>query len=266
MKFFTDLTLGQFLPGDSFLHRLDPRTKFISLLMLMSAIFLISSFLGLLLLVAFFFLTLSLSRLPWHFVFQGVKPFMWLFLIAGAIHLFSTPGPPIPFFPLSSLKATWTGANKGTFVASQLFLTILYSSLMTLTTSPLQMVHGLEKIIFPLKRFRVPVEDLSMMMMLAIKFIPILQQEADRIIKAQNARGVDFASGGLKERAKNMLPILTPLFNSVLRRADDLALALMARGYGSGKKKAHLHELKMKGRDWGALALVFSISFLATRI
>ncbi len=266
MKFLTDLTLGQFLPGDSFLHRLDPRTKFISLLLLMSAIFLINSFLGLLLLVGFFFLTLSLSRLSWRFVFQGVRPFRWLFLIAGVIHLFSTPGPSLPFFPVSFINPTWTGASKGTLVASQLFLTILFSSLMTLTTSPLQMVHGLEKIIAPLKKFRVPVEDLSMMMMLAIKFIPILQQEADRIIKAQSARGVDFTSGGLKERAKNMLPILTPLFNAVLRRADDLALALMARGYGSGQKRTHLHELKMKGKDWGTLSIVIPFSFFVTRI
>ncbi|MGB9700723.1 MAG: energy-coupling factor transporter transmembrane component T family protein [Thermodesulfobacteriota bacterium] len=266
MKFLADITLGQFLPGDSFLHRLDPRTKFIALLLLMSDVFLISSFPGLLFLVGFFFLGLFLSRLSWSFVFRGIRPFIWLFLIAAGIHLFSTPGPSLPFFPISFINPTWTGANKGALVAGQLFLTILFSSLMTLTTSPLQMVHGLEKIFYPLKKLRVPVEDLSMMMMLAIKFIPILQQEADRIIKAQSARGVDFESGGLRQRAKNMLPILTPLFNSVIKRADDLAVALMARGYVSGKKRTHLHELEMKARDWGTLLVVASFSFLVIKI
>lgn len=266
MKFLSDITLGQFLPGDSFLHRLDPRTKFIALLLLMSDIFLFSSILGLLLLVGFFFLALVFSRLSWSFIFRGVKPFIWLFLIAGGIHLFTTPGPSLPFFPISFIDPTWTGARKGIIVASQLFLTILYSSLMTLTTSPLQMVHGFEKIISPLKKFRVPVEDFSMMTMLAIKFIPILQQEADRIIKAQSARGVDFESGGLRQRAKNLLPLLTPLFNSVIKRADDLAVALMARGYVSGKKRTHLHELEMKSRDWGTLILVASFSFLVIKI
>ncbi|MGQ9695045.1 MAG: energy-coupling factor transporter transmembrane component T family protein [Thermodesulfobacteriota bacterium] len=266
MKFLTDITLGQFLPGASFLHRLDPRIKFFALLLLMSDIFLINSFLSLLLLIAFFFLALVLSHLPWSFVFRGSRPFLWLFLFVGGIHIFSTPGPSLPFFPVSFINPTWTGVSKGAIVASQLFLTILYSSLMTLTTSPLQMVHGLEKIISPLKRLRVPVEDFSMMMMLAIKFIPIMQQEADRIIKAQSARGVDFDSGGLKQRVQNMLPILTPLFNSVIKRADDLAVALMARGYVSGKKRTHLYELKMKKWDWGTLALVIIFSFLVLNI
>lgn len=266
MKFLANITLGQFLPGDSFLHRLDPRTKFIALLLLMSDIFLINSFLGLSLLTGFFFLALFFSRLSWSFVFRGVRPFIWLFLIAGGIHLFSTPGPSLPYFPVSFIDPTWNGVSKGIIVTSQLFLTILYSSLMTLTTSPLKMVHGFEKIISPLKRFRVPVEDFSMMTMLAIKFIPILQEEADRIIKAQSARGVDFEFGGLRERVKNMLPVLTPLFNSVIRRADDLAVALMARGYVSGKKRSHLHELEMKGKDWGTLMLVAFFSFLVIKI
>lgn len=266
MKFLTDITLGQFLPGNSFLHKLDPRTKILSLLLLMGDIFLIKSFWGLFLLGALFFFALFLSQLSWSFVFRGVRSFMGLFLIAGGIHFFFTPGPSLPLFPLGFLNLSWPGISKGIIVSGQLFLTILFSSLMTLTTSPLQMVQGLEKMISPLRRFGVPVEDLSMMMMLAIKFIPILLTETNRLIKAQSARGVDFTSGNIIQRAKNMMPILTPLFNSVLRRADDLAVALMARGYVSGQRRTHLHELNMHIRDWGVLALIIVFSILVRHV
>lgn len=266
MKFLQDITLGQYMPGDSFLHRLDPRTKFISLLLLMITTFLIKTFLALALLSAIFFLALILSRLSWSYVFRGVRSFIWLFLFSAAVHLFFTPGPSLPFFPIGFIDITWTGAEKGIMVASQLFLAILLSSLMTLTTSPLQLSHGLEKLIYPLKRFHVPVEDFSMMTMLAIKFIPILLGEANRIIKAQSARGVDFESGNFFRRAKNMVPILTPLFHSVFKRADDLAIALLARGYVSGLKRTHLHELKMKGKDYWVLTGILGFVILELTI
>jgi energy-coupling factor transport system permease protein len=137
---------------------------------------------------------------------------------------------------------------------------------MTLTTSPLQLAHGLEKLITPLKRFHVPVEDFSMMTMLTIKFIPILLGETNRIIKAQTARGVDFESGNFFRRAKNIVPILTPLFHSVFKRADDLAIALMARGYIRGAKRTHLHELKMTRRDYFVLGAVLSFVLLELKI
>jgi energy-coupling factor transport system permease protein len=151
---------------------------------------------------------------------------------------------------------------KGFSVAAQLFLAILFSSLITLTTSPLQLAYGLEKLIAPLKRFRVPVEDFSLMTMLAIKFIPLLLEETNRIIKAQSARGVDFESGNFFRRARNLLPILTPLFHSVFKRADDLAVALLARGYVSGAKRTHLHELKMEKRDYWVLAAIVGLVIL----
>jgi energy-coupling factor transport system permease protein len=266
VKFLQNITLGQYMPGDSFLHRLDPRTKFISLLLLMIVTFLIKAFLALGLLAAIFFLALLSSGLSWAYVFRGVRSFLWLFLFTGAVHLFFTPGPSLPFFPLGFIDITWTGLEKGAFVAAQLFLAIIISSLMTLTTSPLQLAHGLEKLIAPLKRFRVPVEDFSLMTMLAIKFIPILLGETNRIIKAQSARGVDFESGGFFRRAKNLVPILTPLFHSVFKRADDLAIALMARGYVSGARRTHLHELKMGCRDYLVLAGIVSFAILEMKI
>jgi energy-coupling factor transport system permease protein len=266
MKFLQDITLGQYLPGDSFLHRLDPRSKFISLLLLMIITFLIKAFLALALLGAIFFLALILSGLPWAYVFRGARSFLWLFLFTAVVHLFFTPGPSLPFFPLGFVDVTWPGLGKGVFVASQLFLAIMISSLMTLTTSPLRLAHGLEKLLTPLKRFHVPVEDFSMMTMLAIKFIPILLGETNRIMKAQSARGVDLESGNFIRRAKNIVPILTPLFHSVFQRADDLAIALMARGYVSGAKRTHLYELKMNGRDYFVLAVVIGFLILEMKI
>jgi energy-coupling factor transport system permease protein len=266
VKFLQNITLGQYMPGDSFLHRLDPRTKFISLLLLMIVTFLIKAFLALGLLAAIFFLALLSSGLSWAYVFRGVRSFLWLFLFTGAVHLFFTPGPSLPFFPLGFIDITWTGLEKGAFVAAQLFLAIIICSLMTLTTSPLQLAHGLEKLIAPLKRFRVPVEDFCLMMMLAIQFIPILLGETNRIIKAQSARGVDFESGSFFRRAKNLVPILTPLFHSVFKRADDLAIALMARGYVSGARRTRLHELKMGFRDYLVLAGTVSFAILEMKI
>ncbi len=197
MKFLQDITLGQFMPGGSFLHLLDPRTKLLSLILLMAAAFVIQSYRAMAVLWACFFLTLCLSGLSWGYVFRGVRAFLWLFVFTAAIHLFFTPGPSLPFFPLGFVDVTWPGLAKGVFVAAQLSLAILFSSLMTLTTSPLQLAYGLEKLLSPLKRFRVPVGDFSLMTMLAIKLIPVLLGETQRIIKAQSARGVDFESGNL---------------------------------------------------------------------
>ena len=266
MKFLQDITLGQFMPGGSFLHLLDPRTKFLALIALMIATFLIHSFPAMALLWGCFFLGLILSGLSWAYVFRGVRAFLWLFVFTAAIHLFFTPGPSLPFFPLGFIDVTWPGLAKGLFVAAQLSLAILFSSLMTLTTSPLQLAYGLEKLLSPLKRFRVPVGDFSLMTMLAIKFIPVLLGETQRIIKAQSARGVDFESGNFFRRGRNLLPILTPLFHSVFKRADDLAVALLARGYVSGAKRTYLHELKMKKKDYGVLAAVIGILILALKM
>jgi energy-coupling factor transport system permease protein len=266
MKFLQDTTLGQYLPGDSFLHRLDPRTKLITLLLLMILTFHLKIFTALALLWAFFFLALVISRLPWGYVFRGVRSFLWLFLFTAVAHFFFTPGPSVPPFPLGWINVTWTGLAKGGFIAGQLFWIILISSLMTLTTSPLQLAYGLEKLLAPLKRFRVPVEDFSMMTVLAIRFIPILMQETDRIIKAQASRGVDFESGNFIRRARNLVPVLTPLFHSVFKRADELAMAMLARGYVSGARRTHLHELQMSPKDYWALAAVAGFMLFEIRM
>ncbi len=262
MKFLQDITLGQYMPGNSLLHRLDPRTKFLSLILFMIVIFTIKALPALVLIGGVFFLSLALSGLPWAYVFRGVRAFLWLFLFTGFIHFFFTPGPSLPFFPLGVIDVTWPGLVKGGFVSAQLFLAILFSSLMTLTTPPLRLALGLEKLISPLKRFRVPVEDFSLMMMLTIRFIPILLREADHIIKAQTARGIDFESGNFFQRVRNLVPLLTPLFHNVFKRADDLALALLVRGYVSGAPRTSLYELKLAWRDYGVMAVVMMVIIL----
>lgn len=261
MKFLQDITLGQYLPGDSLLHRLDPRTKFISLLLLMILAFSSRTLAGLAALGGFTCLVLLLARLPWAFVFRGVRPFAWVLAATAVLHFFLTPGPPLPS-PLGVLPITWTGLEKGILIALQLFLALFLSSLMTLTTSPLKLAHGLEKLLMPLRRLRVPVEDFSMMIMLAIRFIPLLLGEMERILKAQSARGVDFETGGFFRRARNLVPLLVPLFHSVFKRADDLAVAMLARGYVSGARRTHLHELRADFRDYLALAVVAALFFL----
>jgi len=266
MKFLQDITLGQYLPGESLLHRLDPRVKFLSLILLMVVAFLIQRLIALVFLFGFYLLALSLSGLPWWYVFRGVRSFVWLFLFTAIVPLFFTPGPSLPFFPLGFVNVTWTGLAKGAFVAAQLFLALILSSLLTLTTPPLRLAQGLEKMIHPLKRFRIPVEDFSMMTMVANKFIPILLEETNRIIKAQSARGVDFESGSFFRRMKNLIPILTPLFHSVFKRADDLALAMLARGFVSGRPRTHLHGLKMAGRDYLAIGVVILFFVLEMKI
>ncbi|MBI4495748.1 MAG: energy-coupling factor transporter transmembrane protein EcfT [Deltaproteobacteria bacterium] len=254
MNFLQDITLGQFLPGTSLLHRLDPRTKFIALILLMGMAFLIRSLWALALLAGLSGVVLLLSGLPPGYVLRGMRPFLWIILLTAVIHLATTPGSSLPFFPLGFVDLTVTGAEKGLLSAGQLFLALFLSSLFTLTTSPLQLAHGLEKLISPLRRFRVPVEDFSLMTMLAVKFIPILLGEANRIIKAQSARGVDFESGNFIRRARNLVPILTPLFHSVFNRAEELAMAMLARGYVSGARRTHLHPLRMQARDYFVLA------------
>jgi energy-coupling factor transport system permease protein len=266
MNFLRDITLGQYLPGNSLLHRLDPRTKFLALLLLMVVTFWIRSFIALGFLWGFFLFSLILSALPWGFVFRGVRSFLWLFLFTAAVHFFFTEGPSLPPFPVGFVNVTWTGVEKGLFVATQLLLAILISSLLTLTTAPLRLAQGLEKMISPLKRFHVPVEDFSMMAMVAIKFIPILLEETNRIIRAQSARGVDFESGNIFRRAKNLVPVLTPLFYSIFKRADDLAIAMLARGFVSGKRRTHMHELRMTRRDYAALAAVIGFCILEMKV
>jgi energy-coupling factor transport system permease protein len=256
MKFLQDITLGQYMPVDSFVHRLDPRTKFILLMILMIVVFFISKPLPFLLMGLFVTLIITLSNIPIGSVLRGIIPFFWLFLFAAIAHLFFTPGRSIPPFPIGFLNITEEGLINGVLVSSRILCIIVLSSLLTLTTTPIELTAALKKVLAPLKAVKAPVDDFVMMMMLTIRFVPILLLESQRIINAQKSRGIDFETGGIFSRARKLVPILIPLFHLSFKRADELAVAMVSRGYATGAERTSFKELRFSKRDFLSIAVV----------
>ena len=257
MSMLQNITLGQFFPGESILHRLDPRTKIISLFVLMILIFAAHGW------AAYFALSLLtaglifLSRVPFSSVLKSVKPLAWIILFTLMIHCVSHDGEALAKFYV--FKVTREGILYGALISLRLILVIVLASLLTLTTSPLKLTDATEKLLSPLKKFGVPAHELAMMMTIAIRFVPTLLEEADKIIKAQKSRGLDFESGGFVKRLRCMVPILVPLFLSSFRRADDLALAMEARCYRGGEGRTHMKRLQLTQLDGFAAAVVILI-------
>jgi len=239
------MTLGQYIPGDSPVHTLDPRVKLFLMGFGIGAAFQMDTPLGL----ALFFSVCAVSTLAAGLSFRrlvkGLSPFLWLFAMTAVLHVFMTPGQPVPWLP----HATWQGLQNGVQTGLQLMFAIWISTLMTLTTSPLDMVWAMEWYMKPLKYLKVPVDEIALLIMLAIRFIPLLFEEADRIIKAQKARGVDIETGGVFKKMRSLVPVLVPLLHSVFRRADDLAVALTLRGYSPGIVRSRMKCLKAKKSD-----------------
>src|SRR3990172_5398111 len=256
MKFLQDITFGQYIKGDSFIHILDPRAKLLSVSILLPLIFTDRGLLPLSFLTITAFIAVMLSGIKIGFILKGLKHFFWLFLFAAVFHAFFTPGEPVPYIPWVSYE----GAEEGTRVMVQLILAIFFSNLLTLTTPPLELTIGLERLLSPLKRIRVPVSDLAMMMLVAIRFIPILKIEAESIVKAQKGRGIDLSSGGLIERAKNIPVVLVPLIYRSFRRADDLAVAMVSRGYVPGAERGSLKEMRLGIREYATLGFIFVLA------
>ncbi len=256
MKFLQDITLGQYMPVDSFVHRLDPRTKFILLMVLMIVVFFIDKPLPFLLMGLFIILIIRLSNIPVSSVFRGVVPFIWLFLFAAVAHLFFTPGRSIPPFPIGFVNITEEGLINGVLISVRILSIIILSSLLTLTTTPLELTTALKRVLSPLKAVKAPVDDFVMMMMLTIRFVPILLLESQRIINAQKSRGIDFETGGLLSRARKLVPILIPLFHLSFKRADELAVAMVCRGYATGAERTSFKELRFTARDFISMAVV----------
>ncbi len=244
------------MPVDSVVHRLDPRTKFILLMILMILVFFISKPLPFLLMGLFVVLIIALSNIPIGSVLRGVVPFFWLFLFAAIAHLFFTPGRSIPPFPIGFLNVTEEGLINGVLVSSRILCIIVLSSLLTLTTTPMELTTALKKVLSPLKVVKAPVDDFVMMMMLTIRFVPILLLESQRIINAQKSRGIDFETGGLFSRARKLVPVLIPLFHLSFKRADELAVAMVCRGYATGAERTSFKELRFSKRDFLSMAVV----------
>lgn len=250
-----DITLGQYFPGDTVVHRLDPRTKILLILVYIILIFSISNFAGCALLAAFTLGCILLSEIPPKFVLKGLKPILVFIVITGLFNLFLTQGDPV--FHWWIFTITRQGIYYAAFMILRLTFLMMGTSLLTLTTSPIALTDGMERLLKPFSRIGVPAHELAMMMSIALRFIPILMEETDKIIKAQSARGADFETGNILRRAKAMVPILIPLFISAFRRADELATAMECRCYRGGENRTRLKELKYGRRDaWAWLVFL----------
>lgn len=256
----TDITLGQYYPGTSFIHKLDPRTKLLSVMGFIFAIFLASEALSYAILLVFLLFAVLLAHLPILLVLRSLKPLWFVIFFTMLIHMLSGQGEPL--WSWKVLTVTREGVVLGLKMSMRLILLLMASSVLTFTTSPIVLTDGIESLLRPFKSIGVPAHELAMMMTIALRFIPTLLEETDRIMKAQMARGADFSSGNILQRGKNMLPILIPLFISAFRRADELAVAMEARCYRGGEGRTRMHELVFAGRDGGAavvMVLVFAV-------
>lgn len=250
-----DITIGQYYPADSLLHKLDPRVKLFATVIYVIALFSFKGILGLAIISGFLFVVIKVSKVPFKFMVKGLKAIVVLLVITSVFNLFATPGD-IVFWKWGSLQITDTGIINSVLMTVRLIYLILGTSLMTLTTTPNQLTSGLETALAPLNRMNVPVHSIAMMMSIALRFIPILIEETDKIMKAQMARGADFENGNMLKRVKNMIPLLVPLFVSAFRRADDLAMAMEARCYNGGAGRTKMKPLTYVKRDYIAYAVI----------
>ena len=256
-----DITIGQYYPAESLLHRLDPRVKFVGTLIYIVSLFVMNSW-GYLLGTAFLIGVILLSKVPFSFMIRGLKSIVVLLVITMTLNVLLTPGRVI--WQWGILRVTWEGLALAGRMGIRLIYLILGASLMTLTTTPNKLTDAMESLMKPLNKIHVPVHEIAMMMSIALRFIPILLEETDKIMKAQMARGADFDSGGLIKKVKAMVPLLVPLFVSAFRRANDLALAMEARCYPGGEGRTQMKPLRYQKRDW--LAYSFLLVYLAASI
>ena len=254
-----DITLGQYFPGRSLIHRLDPRSKIIFTVVYIVAIFLCKALVSYGLALVVLLLLIAISRVQPKVFLKGMKPVIFIVICTALLNLFYTSGTVLWSFGI--VKITEEGIWKGGFMVLRILMLIACTLLLTYTTSPILLTDGLERLLRPLKKVRFPVHELSMMMSIALRFIPTLIQETDKIISAQKARGADFDSGNLMQKAKALIPILIPLFLSSFRRAEELASAMECRCYHGDEGRTSLRQLTMHGRDWGFV--VFSVLLCA---
>ncbi len=249
-----DITLGQYYQAQSVIHRLDPRVKLGSTVIFIISLFIFNSAAAYVVAALFLAIVIKLSKVPFKFMIKGMKAIMFLLVITVVFNLFLTQGEPL--ITVWKLTITKEGIELAIKLAVRLTFLIIGSSIMTLTTTPNQLTDALEKMLGPLKRIKVPVHEIAMMMSIALRFIPILLEETDKIMKAQLARGADFESGNVIKKAKSLVPLLVPLFISAFRRANDLALAMEARCYRGGENRTKMKPLKYSRRDFVAYGLV----------
>lgn len=253
-----DITVGQYIPGDSFVHKMDPRIKILISLVYVVNLFIVNNFKGYIVIAAFTAACIIISRIHLRYIYKGLKPIFILIIITAAINIFMTGGKGNPVFHWRFIKIYSEGLKLAAFMSLRLIFLIVGTSLLTLTTSPIELTDGIEKLLNPMKKIGVPAHEIAMMMTIALRFIPTLLDETDKIMKAQMARGADFESGNVMQRAKNLIPLLVPLFISSFRRADELAMAMEARCYHGGEGRTRMKQLRMTSRD-AAASLVSAV-------
>lgn len=249
-----DITLGQYYQADSVIHRLDPRVKLGTTLLFIVSLFIFKGAAGYAVAALFLALVIKLSNVPFKFMVKGMKAIVFLLLITVVFNLFLTPGDPL--VTVWRFTITRQGLSMALLLSVRLSFLIIGSSVMTLTTTPNQLTDGMEKMLSPLKKVKVPVHEIAMMMSIALRFIPILMEETDKIMKAQLARCADFESGNLIKKAKSLVPLLVPLFIAAFRRANDLAMAMEARCYRGGEHRTKMKPLHYEKRDYIAYVVV----------
>ena len=263
-----NITMGQYYPVDSWVHRLDPRTKILLTIAMIVAVFLVKTMVGYGLILGFVYLVSRLSHIPFRMLLKGIKPLKFILILTFLLNLFFNSGETM-LLEWGFLKISYEGLAQAIHYSLRLVFLVLGTSLMTLTTSPIALSDGIEMLLSPLKRIRFPAHELAMMMSIALRFIPTLMEEADKIMKAQMARGADFESGNLLARAKAMVPLLVPLFVSAFRRAGDLAMAMESRCYHGGENRTRLRVLKITKNDWlaaASVALLIAVIVLESHI
>lgn len=257
-----EITIGQYYKGDSILHRLDPRTKVAATVLYIFSLFIGKSIPAYLLAVAFLAVMIKISTVPFSFMVRGLKAVFTILLFSVVINMFFIPGEVIIDFGFCDISKE--GLQTAGFMALRLVFLILGSSLMTLTTTPNQLTDGMEKLLKPLKKIRIPVHEIAMMMAIALRFIPILTEELDKIMKAQSARGAEFNTGNMIQKVKSVVPILVPLFVSAVRRANDLAMAMESRCYHGGEGRTKMKPLLYHRNDY--MAYLVTVAYLAAMI
>ena len=255
-----DITLGQYFPGTSVVHRLDARTKIILVVVYIAALFQAAGWAGYGTAVLITLLCIRISQIPIKSLFKGLKPMIFIIALTAILNIFYTQGTPV----LPGWIITWQGLERAAQMVLRITLLIMGTFLLTYTTSPMELTDGLEKLMNPLKKIKVPVHELTLMMSMALRFIPTLIEETDKIMSAQKARGADFETGNLVQRTKALLPVLVPLFVSAFRRADELAVAMESRCYHGGEGRTRMKQMKFAGIDAAAFAL--GALFLAAMI
>ncbi|GAA0078257.1 energy-coupling factor transporter transmembrane protein EcfT [Clostridium sp. CTA-5] len=243
-----DITIGQYIPGESFIHKLDPRTKIIISILFIICLFIINKFIGYTFIVAFLVGIILVAKIPPRFIFNGLKPVFLLIALTAILNIFMIRGTADTLvLKIGFLSIYQEGLKLAGFMALRLIFLIIGTSLLTLTTSPIELTDGIEKLIRPIGREMA--HELAMMMTIALRFIPTLMDETDKIMKAQKARGADFESGNIIKKAKSLIPLLVPLFISSFRRADELAMAMEARGYRGGSGRTRMKVLRFTYKD-----------------